>query len=78
MQKIFAILSIPLALLCFIVAFEKILTFRFDDFFGRLSGDLEFLNKSLWVIDSVLWMLVIILCAISTMTCPKATVGKEN
>ena len=76
-NKVFAILSIPLVLLCFLVAFEKILTFQFEDPFGRLSNDLGFLNKSFWVIDSVLWMLVIILCAISTMTCPKATAGKE-
>ena len=77
-NKVFAILSIPLVLLCFLCALEKILTFQFDDFFGRLSGDLEFLNKSFWVIDSVLWMLVIILCAISTMTSAKATARKEN
>ena len=67
-NKVFAILSIPLVLLCFLVAFERILTFQFEDPFGRLSGDLEFLNKSFWVIDIVLWMLVIILCAIATLS----------
>ena len=77
-NKVFGILSIPLVGLCFLVAFERLLTFQFYDFFGRLSGDLEFLNKSLWFIGNFLWMLVIILCAISTMTSAKATAGKEN
>ena len=76
-NKVFAILSIPLVLLCFLVAFERILTFQFDDFFGRLSGELVFLDKSLWVIDSVLWMLVIILCAIATLS-PSGESSREK
>jgi len=78
-NKVFAILSIPLVLLSFLVAFEGILTFQFDDFFGRLSSnELVFLNKSLWVIDSVLWMLVIIFCGVSTTLSHKSTPSKES
>jgi hypothetical protein len=54
------------------------LTYQFDDFFGRLSGDLEFLNKSFWVIDSVLWMLVIILCAVAILSSGKASPAKDH
>ena len=77
-NKVFAILSIPLVLLCFLVAFEKILTFQFDDPFGRLSNELVFLNKSLWMTDIVCWMTVIILCAIATLSPSGESSGEKT
>ena len=67
-NKIFAILSLLLVLLCFVDAFERMLTFQFDDPFGRLSNGLVFLNKLLWVTDDACWMMIMILCAIGTLS----------
>ncbi len=67
-NKIFAILSLPLILLCLVVAFERMLTYQFDDPFGRLSNDLVFLSKLLWVTDSACLMMIMFLCAIGTLS----------
>jgi len=72
-----AFLCIPPIILCFLFWIERIVTFQFNDPFGRLNEDFRILNKFLFLADNLLWMLVIVLCAIATMSSVKNPVSKK-
>ena len=75
-NKIPAFLSIPFVLLCFGIIVERVVTYQMNDPFGRLSdGDASQtsvlhaqIENILWGADSVCWLMVIILCAIGTLS----------
>ena len=74
-NKIPAFLSIPFVLLCFGIVVERIVAYQMNDPFGRLpdwdaNQPVELkaqIENILWGADSVCWLMVIILCAITTM-----------